>query len=114
MTAPPPSSAASRPGNAAVELKTVNAVIAILEPRLMAGGVGGLSAFVVFLSLIFWGWVLGPIGAVLSVPLTILVKIALESHDDSRWVARMLDSVRSGGTGGHPPPVSDAVTQPKA
>jgi AI-2 transport protein TqsA len=75
----------------------VNAAIGILEPRLMAGGVGGLSALVVFLSLIFWGWVLGPIGAVLSVPLTSVVKIALESHDDSQWVATMLGSVRSGG-----------------
>ena len=55
----------------------VNAVIAILEPRLMAEGIGGLSAMVVFVSLIFWGWVLGPIGAVLSVPLTTIVKIAL-------------------------------------
>jgi predicted PurR-regulated permease PerM len=74
----------------------INTAIGILEPRLMAGGVGGLSALVVFLSLIFWGWVLGPVGAVLSVPLTTLVKIALESHEDSRWVATMLGSVRSG------------------
>ncbi|HOX05689.1 MAG TPA: AI-2E family transporter [Planctomycetota bacterium] len=74
----------------------VNAVIAILEPRLLAGGVG-LSALVVFLSLVFWGWVLGPVGAVLSVPLTVIVKIALESHEDSRWVATMLGSVRTGG-----------------
>lgn len=74
----------------------INTAIGILEPRLMAGGIGGLSVLVVFLSLIFWGWVLGPIGAVLSVPLTTIVKIALESHEESRWVATLLGSVRSG------------------
>jgi predicted PurR-regulated permease PerM len=68
----------------------VNMAIGILEPRLIAGGIGGLSALVVFLSLIFWGWILGPIGAVLSVPLTSIVKIGLESHEDSRWIAKML------------------------
>ena len=91
----------------------VNTVIAILEPRLMAGGIGGLSALVVFLSLIFWGWVLGPIGAVLSVPLTTIVKIALESHEDSRWVATMLGSVRSGGPPDHPAQATDAATKPQ-
>jgi predicted PurR-regulated permease PerM len=88
----------------------VNTVVAILEFRLMAGGVG-LSAFVVFLSLVFWGWVLGPIGAVLSVPLTIIIKIALESHDDSIWVATMLGSVRSGGPPDHPAPAPDVVAE---
>jgi predicted PurR-regulated permease PerM len=91
----------------------VNAAIGILEPRLMAGGAGGLSALVVFLSLIFWGWVLGPIGAVLSVPLTTIVKIALESHDDSHWVATMLGSVRSGGPRIHPALAPDDLTEPQ-
>lgn len=68
----------------------VNTVIAILEPRILGRGAGGLSALIVLLSLVFWGWVLGPIGAVLSVPLTTIAKIALESHEDSRWVATML------------------------
>ena len=91
----------------------VNTVIGLLEPRLMAGGVGGLSALVVFLSLIFWGWILGPMGAVLSVPLTTIVKIALESHEDSHWVATMLGPVRSGGPRMHPAPALDDVTKPE-
>ena len=65
----------------------------VLEPRFMGRGVG-LSALVVFLSLIFWGWVLGPVGMFLSVPLTITAKIALAANDETRWVAVLL------GTGG--------------
>ena len=64
-----------------------------LEPRVMGKGLD-LSALVVFLSLVFWGWVLGPIGMLLSIPLTITVKIALESFDDTRWLAVMLGSGR--------------------
>ena len=68
----------------------VNVVFgSILEPKFMGRGLG-LSTLVVFLSLVFWGWVLGPVGMVLSVPLTMIVKIALESYDDTRRIAVML------------------------
>lgn len=61
----------------------------IVEPRVMGQGLG-LSPFAVLLSLVFWGWVLGPIGMLLSIPLTMAVKIAMESGSETRWIAVLL------------------------
>jgi AI-2 transport protein TqsA len=61
----------------------------VLEPRWMGRGLN-LSPLVVFVSLVLWGWVLGPVGMLLSIPLTIMLKIAFESQDETRWIGIML------------------------
>jgi len=61
----------------------------IVEPRYLGRGVG-LSTLVVFASLVFWGWILGPIGMLLSVPLTMAAKIAMDGSDETRWLAVLL------------------------
>jgi AI-2 transport protein TqsA len=77
---------------AALGFVVVNIVLGnLIEPKLMGRRLR-LSALVVFLSLVFWGWVLGPIGMILSVPMTSLVKIALESYEETRGLATMLGS----------------------
>ena len=82
----------------AIGYVVINTVIGnVLEPRMMGRRLG-LSSLVVWLSLVFWGWVWGPIGMLLSVPLTMIVKILLEHSDDLRWVAVLL-----GPAGGGPP-----------
>lgn len=68
----------------------INLVIGnLLEPRIMGRGLG-LSTLVVFLSLIFWGWLMGPVGMLLSVPLTIIARITLETMDGGHKLAVIL------------------------
>ncbi len=63
----------------------------LLEPQLFGRRLG-LSPLVVFASLVFWGWVWGPVGMLLSVPLTVIARIVFENSRDLRWVAVLLAS----------------------
>jgi predicted PurR-regulated permease PerM len=70
-----------------------NLISNVLEPKIMGDGLG-LSPAVIFFSLIFWGWVLGPVGMFLAVPLTMTLKIALDSNPQSRWLGILLSNFR--------------------
>lgn len=61
----------------------------VLEPRVF-GQVLGISPVVVLLSIVLWGWLLGPIGALISVPLTMVLKIALAESASWSWVADLM------------------------
>jgi predicted PurR-regulated permease PerM len=74
------------------------AIGSVLEPQLMGRNLG-LSTLVVFLSLVFWGWVLGPVGMILSVPLTMTLKLALENNPDTQAIAIMLGTAGTAGPG---------------
>jgi AI-2 transport protein TqsA len=63
-----------------------------LQPKLMGGGLN-LSPLVITISLFFWAWVLGPLGALIAVPLTLAVKeLVLDSSDDTRWLSTVMGS----------------------
>lgn len=86
----------------------VNTLIgSILEPRLLGDAVG-LSPATVLLSLVAWGWVLGPVGAILSVPLTMVVKVVLANTAELAWVAHLMSAERA------PPPRASAPPPPSA
>jgi predicted PurR-regulated permease PerM len=70
----------------------VNTVLGVgVEPRFLEHGLG-ISSLVVLLSLLFWGWLLGPVGMFLSAPLTMVMKIVLQNDPKTRWIAVLLSN----------------------
>ncbi|SMC08693.1 AI-2E family transporter [Nitratiruptor tergarcus] len=68
----------------------INVVISnIIEPKVMGDGLD-LSPAVVFFSLIFWGWLFGIVGTFFAVPLTMTIKLALQSSPKTEYLARLL------------------------
>jgi predicted PurR-regulated permease PerM len=75
-----------------VVYSVLNAIIqSVIQPRVV-GETVGLSGTVTFVSLLFWAWVLGAVGALFAVPLTLLVKCLLVDVDGrASWVGPLLD-----------------------
>lgn len=61
----------------------------VIKPKFVGESIG-LSPLVVVLSLFFWAWLLGPLGALVAVPLSIGVKFLFESFEESKWIARLM------------------------
>ncbi len=61
----------------------------VLSPTLMGRGLN-LSPTVVFLSFIFWAWLLGGPGAFLALPLTLFVAVMLQTFPETRWISRLM------------------------
>jgi AI-2 transport protein TqsA len=81
-------------GATAIGFAAINVAFGnVIEPRLMGYGVG-ISPLIIFIGLVFWGFIFGPVGMLLSVPLTMTLKLGLESDDRTRWVAILIGSER--------------------
>jgi len=63
----------------------------VVEPSLM-GRRFGLSTLVVIVSVLFWGWLWGPVGMLLAVPLTMIIKVALDHSYEFHWLAVAMTS----------------------
>jgi predicted PurR-regulated permease PerM len=75
-----------------VGISLVNALVEnIIFPSLAGKGLK-LSPSVVFLSLFYWAYVLGTPGALIAIPLTMVVKMILESFEETRWLAKLMES----------------------
>jgi AI-2 transport protein TqsA len=62
------------------------ALDSFVQPMLM-GRRFGISGLVIVLSVVFWGWLWGPVGMFLAVPLTMMMKVLLENTQEFRWVS---------------------------
>ena len=85
-----------------------NVVAQIMKPMYLGKGLN-LSRLVVFSSVVIWGMVIGPIGALFAVPLTLLVKTLLDSFDETRWLAIVIS-----GRPAEPRPGPEVATPPLA
>ena len=86
----------------------INVIIqSVIQPKFVGDAVG-LSGTLTFVSLIFWSWVIGPLGALLAVPLTLLVKVLLVEIDPTtQWAAPLISLSLSAESDHHTDAASD-------
>jgi predicted PurR-regulated permease PerM len=63
----------------------------VLEPG-MTGKRLSLSPMIVFLSIFFWGWLLGPVGGLLSMPITVLLLLVFQHNEGTQWLAKIISN----------------------
>ena len=67
----------------------------VIKPKYMGEGID-LSPFMIIFSVIFWAALLGPMGAILGVPVSLLFKeLILEADDQNRWIAKMMGAAKA-------------------
>lgn len=66
-----------------------------IEPMLV-GRRFGISTLVVVMSVLFWGWVWGPLGMLLAVPLTMVLKVVLDNSEEFRWIGVAISAEQPG------------------
>ena len=93
----------------------------VLEP-IMTGRALSLTTWLVFTMFFFWVWLMGPVGALLSMPITVLIVLVLDHNESTRWVATLLSRkpAADGETAGPPrgverrPPLERRRDEPQA
>jgi AI-2 transport protein TqsA len=84
----------------------------ILEP-ILVGRRFGISTLVVVVAVLFWGWVWGPLGMLLAVPLTMVIKVILDGSEEFRWIGVAISSPEHHlGKAGVPPETKPLDTKP--
>ncbi len=74
----------------------LNSLFTSLIQPYFVGDAVGVSMPVTLVALVFWGWVLGPLGAILAIPLTLLVKAVLVDTDPTAgWASALFGSTRA-------------------
>ncbi|MEW6323221.1 MAG: AI-2E family transporter [Acidobacteriota bacterium] len=77
----------------AVGYVALNLVLgSIVEPRLIGRRLG-ISPLALLVSLLFWGWLWGPVGLLLAVPITMAARIVLEGFPGAHWLAVLIARV---------------------
>jgi predicted PurR-regulated permease PerM len=99
----------------AVGMIVINSIVDnVLRPRLVGKHLS-ISPLAIILSLLFWNFVLGPMGALMAIPLTVALKKALlDRFDETRVLAKLIEGGRGEGGNDAPSPAADETKTPQS